>query len=188
MDLKTLLIALLMAVIVAELLGACDWVAKRIVTWSGRRWNEREGIDHTREWLEDLEDRPGTVLKLITAIWLALGTILPANWMTLGLPSLWRMTLPYRESVGGVVDFLTGLARARITKSGTSTRGDRLFLLTIRAAVSLLPAYERARYLHEWTAELVSMPRHDKTSFCLSLVAGAPRLAIVTRYATRGLK
>lgn len=186
MDLKTLLIALLMAVIVAEVLGACDWVAKRIVTWSGRRWKDREGVDHTREWLEDLENRPGTILKLITAIWLALGTILPADWMTLGLPSLWRIMLPYRESAVDVIDFFTGLVRARITQSGI--RGDWLHMLTIRAAVSLLPAHERARYLREWTAELVSMPRNVKTAYCLSLVAGAPRLAIVTRYATRRLK
>jgi hypothetical protein len=188
MDLRTVLLGLLSALIATEVLSGCDWIAKRVVEWAGRRWSEREGIDHTREWLEDLEERPGTILKLVTALWLAMATIVPPEWMTLGLPSLWRVTLPFRQTAADVADFLTGLANARVSATGISTQADRLCLLAIRAAASLLPIQERARYLEEWTAELALMPKQAKAGYSISLITGAPRLAVVTRYATRELK
>ncbi|MGQ0776473.1 MAG: HD domain-containing protein [Pseudonocardiales bacterium] len=52
----------------------------------------------------------------------------------------------------------------------------------LAAAVVLLPSAARARWLHEWTAELSVLPtRRARARFALQMLRGVPRLAVVLR-------
>lgn len=178
-----IILGILIAAVAAETLEISRWGAERIVVWAARRWRDRTGVDHTKEWLDDLKERPGSTLKLITALWLALGTIVPADWLTLNLPSLWRMALPGLRTAAELRDALANLARARFGNFSASTSIGWLHVMAVRAAASLLPEAHREVYLEEWKAELVWIPRDARTAFCASLLAGSPRLAIFVRLA-----
>jgi hypothetical protein len=178
-----IILGILIAVAAAEALEISRWCAERIVVWAARRWRDRSGVDHTKEWLDDLEERPGSTLKLITALWLAAGTIVPAGWLTLNLPSLWRMTLPSLRAAGKVRDALATLVRARFGNLSADTSIGWLHLMVLRAAVSVLPEARRSAFLEEWTAEFGWIPRGARTPFCASLLAGSARLAIFVRLA-----
>ena len=118
---------------------------------------------------------------MITALWLALGTIVPAGWLTLNLPSLWRLALPSLRAAAEARDALANLARARFDNFSADASVGWLHLMTVRAAASLLPEARREAYLKEWKAGLFWMPRGARTAFCASLLAGSPRLAIFVR-------
>jgi hypothetical protein len=178
-----IILGVVIAVVAAEALEVTRWGAERIVVWAARRWRGRTGVDHTKEWLDDLKERPGSTLKLITALWLALGTIVPADWLSLNLPSLWRMALPGLRTVAEARDALANLVRARFDNFSADTSIGWLHLMAVRAAASLLPEARREGYLDEWKAELVWMPRGARTGFCASVLAGSPRLAIFVRLA-----
>lgn len=179
------LLGVAIAMLAAEALDISRWGAERIVVWAAQRWKDRSGIDHTKEWLDDLKERPGNILKLLSAVWLAMGAIVPPDWLTLNAPSLWRAARPYRYTAAEVRAVLIGLVRARVRDFGTETGLGRLHLLAIRAAASLLPEGQRTRFRQEWEAEIFAVPNRIRMGFCLSLIAGAPRLAIFVRFARR---
>jgi hypothetical protein len=178
-----IILGILAAVIAAETLDISRWSADHIVRWAARRWLDRSGVDHTKEWLDDLEERPGSILKLITALWQALGTIIPAGWLTLNLPSLWRMISPGLQAAAEARDALANLVRTRPGLLSTDTSIGWLPLMMARAAASLLPESRREAYLEEWKSELAWMPRRARNTYCISLMAGSPRLAIIMRTA-----
>jgi len=51
---------------------------------------------------------------LISALWLALGTVVPPDWLTSGLPSVWRAARPYLCAAAEVREVLLGLMRGRV--------------------------------------------------------------------------
>jgi hypothetical protein len=178
-----IIVGVLAAIIAAEALEVSRWGAERIVVWAARRSRDRNGIDHIKEWLDDLKERPGSTLKLITALWLALGTIVPADWLTLNLPSLWRMALPSLRAAAEARDALRNLLRARFGNFSPDASIGWFHLITVRAVASILPEGRREIYLEEWRAELIWMPRRARTAFCVSLLARSPLLAIFVRLA-----
>ena len=141
-----IIVGILAAFIAAEALEVSRWGAERIVVWAARRWRDRSGVDHSKEWLDDLEERPGSTLKLITALWLALGTIVPADWLTLNLPSLWRMALPGLRAAAEIRDAVRNTLVAHFDSFSTDASVGWLHLMTLRAAVSLLPQGRRKIY------------------------------------------
>lgn len=177
------LLGVIAAVLAAEVLDISEWFSNRTVRWAGRRWKMRSGIDHTAEWLDDLEERPARVLRLISALWLGLGSVVPAGWLTLNLPSLFRIARPYKDAVADIVRLAVNLARARIADAKVDARTDWLCVIAIRAAASLLPRECYMRYLEEWQSELLSMPRPTRKYYCVSLLTGAPSIAFATRFA-----
>lgn len=180
---RDIILGILIAIVGAELLDVSRWCAESIVRWAGSRWRDRSGVDHTREWLDDLKERPTSTLRLITALWIAFGAVIPPEWLTLNLPSLWQMTQPYRRTAAEIRDVLFTLVRARLGSFRSEAEAGRLHLIAIRAVASLLPEGRRDRYFLEWRSELLWMPRNARSAFCVSLLMGSPRLAIALRLA-----
>jgi hypothetical protein len=68
----TVLLWLLGAVVVplalGELTDLFPWLAKRLIRWATRRLPEQERPRWEEEWLGELEERPGKLLKLLWAL------------------------------------------------------------------------------------------------------------------------
>jgi hypothetical protein len=146
----------------------------------------RSGIDHTNEWLEDLKERPTRVLRLISALWLGLGSVIPAGWLTLNLPSLSRIARPYKDTFAEIMRLVANLVRTRIAHAEVARRPERFYIAAIWVAASFLPRKYHARYLEEWRSELYSMPRPRRKYFCASLLTSAPNIAIASRFTRPG--
>lgn len=181
MTTQQIVMAVLVSLAVNEFLGFTDWEAKRIVRWAALRWETQTGCDHTAEWLEDLEHSPGRLFRLFSALWLLLGTLVHPDRLTLGLPSLWRISQPLRQVTVDAVDLFFRLIAAHFKSdlpSGVVV--DRFCRVVLRAAVWTLPRNKRIRYLEEWAAELMMLPtRGERIRWAMSIAIVAPRLAIL---------
>jgi hypothetical protein len=173
---------IIIAVVVNELLGTSRWLTRCAVLWAAARWKARSGIDHSEEWLADLAGRTD-LLNLFRAIWLCLSAVVPPEWLTPNLPSLWRAAKPFRQTAAEIrilVSWLiwSGLRglRARFPGDAAISRTARFVL---KAAVSLLPPEQRRRYLEEWTAELAALGRLLQLRWALSILLAAPRLSVI---------
>ena len=180
------------AMLAAEALDICRWYAERIVVWAAKRWKERNGIDHAEEWLDDLKERPGNILKLISAVWLALGAVVPPDWLTLGLPSLWRAARPYLHATAEIRDALVGLIGACVVRLGTETGLRRASgrgaipavsgpvagaaWRAMRAASRLMPRAAGSRWLAEAESFLYEAPPAQRRRAIRNYLANAPRV------------
>ncbi|MFI0479394.1 hypothetical protein [Actinomadura sp. 9N215] len=180
-----LVISLLIPLIANEITGYSDWLARRITCWAAGRWKDKQGHDYLQEWIDDLKELPTPLLRLLSACWLALGTIVPPHWLTLNLPSLWRLSQPLLHVGARVLQLVAGVITARakgyLPRAATVGRWHGWIL---EAAVLLLPAGQRDRFAHEWSAELLAIPdRRERRQFVVSIALGAPRFAILLRFA-----
>ncbi|MEW2181074.1 hypothetical protein AB0890_32705 [Streptomyces sp. NPDC005406] len=66
-------IALITAMILTECTEISPWLARRILRTAARRIGNQEAAErYEEEWLSLLEERPGKILKLFSAAWIAL--------------------------------------------------------------------------------------------------------------------
>jgi hypothetical protein len=72
-----LLVPLVLGVVANEAVDVCPWLARKLVRWSARRITDAAISErYEEEWLAGLGDRPGKLLKLISAISIIFG----ASW------------------------------------------------------------------------------------------------------------
>lgn len=74
----TILGSLLLNVLSNECSDLSPWLAGRLVRWAARRQyrgSERAAV-RAEEWASLIEERPGKLLKLVTALWFAAGALL----------------------------------------------------------------------------------------------------------------
>lgn len=71
------ILSITLGVLVNEVTDISPWLAKRLVQWSAYRWASDPAIAavYAEEWSSILEDRPGKLLKLLTAIQFTVGAI-----------------------------------------------------------------------------------------------------------------
>ncbi|MGF1344697.1 MULTISPECIES: hypothetical protein [unclassified Streptomyces] len=66
-------IALITAMILTECTEISPWLARRILRTAAQRIGSQEAAErYEEEWLSLLEERPGKILKLFSAAWIAL--------------------------------------------------------------------------------------------------------------------
>jgi hypothetical protein len=186
---SAVVLSVLVSLAINEFLGITDWLAYRMTRWAAVRWEERTGFDHLEEWLEDLEHSPGRLFKVISSAWLLFGTFVNVEHLTLNLPSLWRISRPFRSALREVLRAALGLLNAlkiRASDGFFSRHESKLHAAVIRAAVSLLPRREKLRYSEEWGAELYEVPTRERTPWVIQLVLSAPRLAVWMRLRSTG--
>jgi|SRR5215470_3795433 len=181
---NTIIISILVSLAVNEFLGVTDWLAYRLTHWAAMRWKAKTGFDHLDEWCEDLRHSPGRLFRVISSAWLLLGTFVGMERLTLNLPSLWRISLPLRntinEALRAVVGLIGALERRAAAKLFTGFRYGR-HVAIIMAIVTLLPRNEQHRYLEEWIAELNELDGSELRRWVLQLVLVSPQLAISLR-------
>lgn len=72
-----ILVPLVLGAVVNEAIDVCPWLARKLVRWSARRITDASMAQrYEEEWLAGLEDRPGKLLQLISAISIVVG----ASW------------------------------------------------------------------------------------------------------------
>lgn len=176
---RQVLVVLALELLLNELLGLNRWLARWLIAWAARRWEARTGIDHRTEWFDDLAALPTDLARLLSALWIAVGTVVPADRLTLNLPSIRRAIRPGRQAAAAAVRVLLRLSRAWVV-AAMSQRGS--YRWTVRIAVALLPRTARARYAEEWDAELNHIGSSaERRRFALSLLGVAPYLAVALR-------
>jgi hypothetical protein len=74
---KGILVAVVIGLAVNECCDVCPWVASKIVRWSARQRYKDQDLAETRaeELAALIEDRPGKLLKLATALGFAAGAV-----------------------------------------------------------------------------------------------------------------
>ncbi|GGP09668.1 hypothetical protein LDL08_25100 [Nonomuraea glycinis] len=190
MTTQQIILTIALALVVNEILGGTHRLSRCIVRWAARCWEKRSGIDHTADWLEDLEHGPPTIFKLLSALWLALSAIVPPERLTLNLPSVWRMAKP---SVFILADVFRAFSRLAVTISFRGWAKQRQLPSElvhpahqwfVLAVASLLGRDKRDRFAEELMAELAAIPGdRARARFVTSLVLGAPRTVIMLRFA-----
>jgi hypothetical protein len=179
---QQIIISVLVSLCVNEFLGLTDWLARRIVRWAARRWETQTGHDHVVDWLEDLEQSPGRLLRVFSASWLLLGTFVSPESLTFGLPSLWRVSRPVRMAVVIVATLCLRLIPAYVESSDIDSKTvNPFYQCVLRAASLVLPPDARSRYLEEWTADLFMLSPWQQWRWVMSIASAMPRLAIATR-------
>lgn len=180
-------ISFLLAWIFNEIFGLTDWVSKPIMRLAARRWTERTGIDHRESFEEDLEKAPTGTTRLLMSLWYLLGSVVPPEWLTLGLPSIWRLSRPYRQTARLAAHIvLLALRKGVHPRVLTSHLVARRHWWMLAMAAATLSPRTRDRYLEEWIAEVTAIPtRIERTRFCMSIVASSPRLALMSRQTAR---
>jgi hypothetical protein len=181
--------------VATELSAWAEWAAYPITRLAARRHAKRSGQDHQAEWIDDVRRRPGQVLKLVSAVWLLAGTVLPAGWTSLNLPSLSRLVI---ARTGAAVTWAKIHARAlgalgvgflALVRNGRGARianGDYRTPMIIRLALAALPALQRDRYWEELTAEYYVEPvAVRRLAFGFGVVIAAPRLSFALRRSAR---
>lgn len=182
-----IILSIAIALLANEILGGTHRLARLLVRWAGRRWATRSGIDHTADWIEDLEHGPPTLFKLFSALWLALSAIVPPERLTLNLPSMWRILRPLAHVVGDVIRATFRLAIAisfRAWARRWKVPSDVVHPMhqwLVLAVASLMGKDMRDRFAEELMAEVAFVPEGSaRIRFVTSIVLAAP--ALVLRY------
>ncbi|GLY24751.1 hypothetical protein [Micromonospora sp. NBRC 101691] len=69
-----IILGILFGLLVNEITDVSPWLAKKLVRWSAYRWTSDPGLAeaYADEWAAIIEDRPGKLFKLLTALRFAL--------------------------------------------------------------------------------------------------------------------
>ncbi|MEV7227289.1 hypothetical protein AB0M79_09740 [Polymorphospora sp. NPDC051019] len=70
MNIWELLAGATIGLIFAEFTEICPWAARRLVSWAAYRWttDPEEAAGYAEEWKAVIDDRPGKLFKLVTAV------------------------------------------------------------------------------------------------------------------------
>jgi len=142
---------------------------------AARRWTEKAGLELKGSFEEDLEKAPTSTIRLFMALWYLLGSVVPAGWLTLGLPTVWRLSRPYRETAGQLARAILVAAQQGLRPHPSSNclvARQHRWMLTV--AASTLSPRVRGRYVEEWAGEVAAIPtRKGRTRFCMSILASS---------------
>lgn len=80
------LFAVLVGLAVNETSDMCSWMAAQLARWAARTWCDDEdlGMEYAEEWAAVVEERPGKLLKLFTAIGFALAAVVATERRAVG--------------------------------------------------------------------------------------------------------
>jgi hypothetical protein len=144
-----ILVPLVLGAVINEVIDVCPWLARKLVRWSAQRITDASMAErYEEEWLAGLEDRPGKLLQLISAISIVIG----ASWRMRDLfrtadtgvgvrgrrrrPRL-HMRLALPDSLSGLGSYW-GYATSVLSPAVWVTEGDSWAWALVLAGVSVL--------------------------------------------------